>query len=256
MVGRAGAGKTQFCLTLSVLVTMLGKGVIYIDTENKFKPERVFEIGAARGVAQQTLPELAERITVLRPARSEQLLNMLNDLEEMMISGKVQLLVLDSVAALVRLDFATRTHIIARQQMLSKQAAQLKYLASTFNIPVLVTNQVTSTESINKMFTMQTAEGVQVAATLPEPSYVSLNPALGNTWAHCVNVRILIELFAHSQSLRRVRIVKSPSCSSNSAYVDITAKGIVESTRESTARKEQQFLESLSKEELSQLLDS
>lgn len=242
-------------MTLSVLVSMLGKGVVYIDTENKFKPERVFEIGAARGIEEQELAKLAGRITVLRPARSQQLLELLNGLEELMISGKVQLLVLDSVAALVRLDFSTRMHIIARQQMLSKQAAQLKYLASTFHLPVVVTNQVTSMESLNKMFTMQTAEGVQVEATLSEPSYVALNPALGNTWAHCVNVRILIELFSQAQNIRRVRIVKSPSSSSKSAYVDITAEGIVQSTKESEASKEQQFLESLSKEQLTQLLD-
>jgi RecA/RadA recombinase len=50
--------------------------------------------------------------------------------------------VVDSVAALLRLDFQGREGMGERQELLGKQAAALKLLAERHNIPVLVTNQV------------------------------------------------------------------------------------------------------------------
>ena len=49
--GPRGAGKTQICYTLSVIAAHTeGKSrVLYIDTENKFRPERLLSISRARG---------------------------------------------------------------------------------------------------------------------------------------------------------------------------------------------------------------
>ncbi|MEM4725489.1 MAG: DNA repair and recombination protein RadA, partial [Nitrososphaerales archaeon] len=54
--GEFGSGKTQLCHTLCVTVQLsrdkggLEAGAIYIDTENTFRPERVFQIAEARGL--------------------------------------------------------------------------------------------------------------------------------------------------------------------------------------------------------------
>src|SRR5271156_2243290 len=53
--GEFGAGKTQICHTLCCMVQQpigeggLDGGVVYIDTEGTFRPERVSEIATARG---------------------------------------------------------------------------------------------------------------------------------------------------------------------------------------------------------------
>ena len=54
--GEFGSGKSQLCHTLSVTANMpkekggLGGNVIFIDTENTFRPERVHQIAEAYGI--------------------------------------------------------------------------------------------------------------------------------------------------------------------------------------------------------------
>ncbi len=59
------------------------------------------------------------------------------------IEKNIKLIVLDSVASVVRKEFDSG-NIAKRQDLLSKEASILKYLAETFSIPVVVSNQVTT----------------------------------------------------------------------------------------------------------------
>ena len=45
----AGSGKTQMCHTFAVIAAQKGN-VIYIDTEGKFRPERLVSIARSRGL--------------------------------------------------------------------------------------------------------------------------------------------------------------------------------------------------------------
>ena len=62
----------------------------------------------------------------------------LENLEEDIIEHNVKLVVLDSVASLVRKEFdiRARVNMMERTKLLGKQAALLKYIAETFHIPV------------------------------------------------------------------------------------------------------------------------
>lgn len=62
---------------------------------------------------------------------------------QVIIEHDVKLLVVDSVASLVRHEF-NACAIASRQAELTKEAQTLKYLAETFKMPVVVTNQVLS----------------------------------------------------------------------------------------------------------------
>jgi RecA/RadA recombinase len=66
----------------------------------------------------------------------------LQGLEATISAREVKLVVIDSIAALLRLDFQGRERLGERQELLGQQAAALKLLAERHNIPVLVTNQV------------------------------------------------------------------------------------------------------------------
>ena len=98
-----------------------------------------------------------------------------------------------------------------RTDALSAQAATLKYLSETFSIPVIVSNQVTT--------------GVDYShATDARGTFVA--PALGNTWAHSVNTRLIIEYASQSQQSRIIRIAKSPLAAWTQCSVFINSAGI------------------------------
>ena len=70
----------------------------------------------------------------------------LQSLEETIIEREIKFIVVDSIAAIARREFDSKS-IRHRQASLGKQAALLKLLAENFHIPVLVTNQVTTARS-------------------------------------------------------------------------------------------------------------
>ena len=243
LVGPAGAGKTQFCLTLAVAAAAptsvggLDSGVVFVDTEQKFSGARVAEIAAnafpsAYGVSSEDTPtstaakaaalrSLTEKILVLTPSTLSETLQRLNGLEEALIDHAVRLLVVDSVAALARAEFGTgRGQIARRQELLGQIASVLKQQAERLHMAALVTNQVT-TRARSGESAFAADDGAGSAATAA---------ALGVKWAHCVNTRIVLEGATESSMMpaegdgdragakhpgarsRVVKVVKSPQC--------------------------------------------
>ena len=166
LVGPAGAGKTQFCLTLAVAAAAprrlggLDAGVVFVDTEQKFSGARVAQIAAnvfpsAYGVSSDdaaherdakatALRALTEKILVLTPSTLSETLQRLSGLEEALVDHAVRLLVVDSVAALARAEFGVgRGQIARRQELLGPIASVLKRQAERLHMAALVTNQVT-----------------------------------------------------------------------------------------------------------------
>ena len=72
--GEFGAGKTQLCHTLCVTVQKpkeeggLDGGVLYIDTEHTFRPERIVSIAKSKGLDPE---KVLDRIIVARAYNSE-----------------------------------------------------------------------------------------------------------------------------------------------------------------------------------------
>jgi len=86
----------------------------------------------------------------------------------MLISRKVKLIVVDSIAALARPHFDNES-LWQRQQILTHIAGKLKYYAETLEIPVVVVNDTSKMQD-----RLATA-------------------ALGTVWSHCVNTRLILE---------------------------------------------------------------
>ena len=113
VVGAAGVGKTQFCLTASVVAIANGQGecgVIYFDTEGSFSTERLLQIADARGVGRMA----AARVRVYRPTCCKELMQQLAQLECLVVESRAKLIVLDSAAALVRKEFSRCVHLSLR----------------------------------------------------------------------------------------------------------------------------------------------
>ena len=162
LVGPAGAGKTQMCLTLACACAApkrcggLESGVVFIDTEQRFSSQRLAEIARAKfpealspacasdsADAERELDALTSRVLVLTPSTLSEMLQRLNGLEEALIDRGVRLLIVDSVAALARAQFG-RGQLTQRQELLGQIASALKQLAERLGMAAFVTNQVTT----------------------------------------------------------------------------------------------------------------
>jgi len=144
--GAYGSGKTQLGLQLLVNVQLPvemgganGKAVL-IDTEGTFRPERVKQL--AEAIKAQP-DKVLKNIFVARAFNSDHQILLLDKIGEMIKNGeKIRLLVIDSLTAHFRAEFAGRGQLADRQQKLNKYLHDLMKLAEQYNIAVYVTNQV------------------------------------------------------------------------------------------------------------------
>ncbi|MGA2199141.1 MAG: DNA repair and recombination protein RadA [Nitrososphaerales archaeon] len=145
--GEFGAGKTQICHTLCCTVQQpiaeggLDGGVVYIDTEGTFRPERIIEIAQSRGFNPD---EILSRIMVARAYNSAHQELIVKDLGKMIDKHKVKLVIVDSAVAHYRAEFLGRGTLAERQQRLNRFMHNLLRTAEIYNIAVVMTNQVQS----------------------------------------------------------------------------------------------------------------
>jgi len=218
--GPAGAGKTQFCITLSVIAAENGEGVLYIDTEGSFHARRLHEVASTRNptLDETAIRNICARVSLIVARTGAELLQRLTQLETLVIEHEARLVIIDSIAAAVRKEYHG-ARIKERQDMLSKEASLLKTIAEGVGIPIMVTNQITTQHTKEKTAVdLRTTSGAIVAADDPEPSEIltqrarmdrkHIIPALGNTWSHCVTTRVILHSMGAS---RRLVIAKSPS---------------------------------------------
>lgn len=104
-IGEFGAGKTQICHQLSVMVQLpkdkggLNARALYVDTEGTFRPERIVQIARARGLdPEKTL----ENIIYARAYSLGGLEELLSKALAEVVKGDVGLVVLDEATRLVR----------------------------------------------------------------------------------------------------------------------------------------------------------
>ena len=153
--GAPGAGKTQFCLSCAAHASVEGSvsdppfGIVYIDTEGAVDAKRLSELiticSSMHTKHSVVSVESCLRNIVVKVADDmERLVTFLDELEDIIVSTNVRLIVLDSIASVIRRHFVHggTYEAIARSDTLARIASTLKRIADTFQIPILVTNQV------------------------------------------------------------------------------------------------------------------
>jgi DNA repair protein RadA len=188
--GEFGCGKTQFCHTMCVQVQKskaeggLEGGVLYMDSENTFRPERIVSIAKANGMD----PEKAlDNIIVARAYNSSHQMLILEEVSSLINENNIKLIISDSAVGLFRAEYLGRGTLATRQQKLNKFVHLLVRLAETYNIASLMTNQVMS--SPDQFF--------------GDPT----KPIGGNVVAHTSTYRVY---FKKSGKKRIARMVDSP----------------------------------------------
>jgi DNA repair protein RadA len=145
--GEFGSGKTQICHTLCVTTQVpkdrggLAARVVYVDTENTFRPERVAEIARARGFDPEAI---LEGIIVAKAFNSSHQELIIGELGEQVRNWGIKLVIVDSAVAHYRAEFLGRGTLSERQQRLNRFMHSLVRTAEVYNLAVVVTNQVQS----------------------------------------------------------------------------------------------------------------
>ena len=148
IAGEFGSGKSQLCYTVCVTANMprdkegLGGNVIFIDTENTFRPEIIHQIAENRGI--NDLEQILRKIYVCKIFNSGHLELIIQNLGKSIQEYKVKLVIVDSIISLHRAEFTGRGTLAEREQRLNIMLHKLLRLAEVYNIAVVVTNQVQS----------------------------------------------------------------------------------------------------------------
>jgi DNA repair protein RadA len=143
--GEFGSGKTQICHTLACMVQQpidqggLDGGVVYIDTEGTFRPERISQIAESRGYDPASI---LSRIMVARAYNSAHQELIVKDLGRIIEKHKVKLIIVDSAVAHYRAEFLGRGVLAERQQRLNRFMHALLRTAEVYNVAIVLTNQV------------------------------------------------------------------------------------------------------------------
>jgi DNA repair protein RadA len=141
IAGEFGSGKSQLCYTLCVTANnrFLDEGIIFVDTENAFKVERIHQIAESRGLDAE---KIMKRIFVCRIYYSAHLEAVVRSLAKYIEQHKARLVIIDSIISLHRAEFPGRETLAERQQRLNIILHKLIRLAEIYNIAVVYTNQV------------------------------------------------------------------------------------------------------------------
>jgi DNA repair protein RadA len=201
---------TQLALTLAVNVQLpVEKGgangkAVYIDTEGTFRPSRIKQIAEGMGANPD---KVLKNILVARAFNSDHQILLIDKINEMIKDGeKIKLVIIDSLTAHFRAEFAGRGQLADRQQKLNRYLHNLMRMAEQHNLAVFVTNQVMANPAM--MFgDPTTAVG-------------------GNIVGHMSTYRIYLR--RGKQGSRVAKLIDSPNLPDNEAQFYVTEKGVVD----------------------------
>nr|XP_043622989.1 DNA repair protein XRCC3 homolog [Erigeron canadensis] len=206
LVAESGCGKTQLSLQLLFTAQLphhlkgLSGSSLYLYTEFPF-PHRRFKqllesFRSSHPILFASSRDPCDHIFTRDCQTAHHLLDVLLQLGSRLEKGNetrlnVKLIVIDSIAALFRSDFENNAgDLKKRASLFFKISSVLKTYANRFGIAVVLTNQV-----VDLMGDNDGLSGVRVGNL--EEMYTSgrrVCPALGLSWANCVNSRLFLSM--------------------------------------------------------------
>jgi len=204
--GEFGSGKSQICHTLSVTAQQapeqggLGGGILLLDTEGTFRPERVEQISRARGIESE---EILKHISICKVYNSSHLELLVKNLGKYIEQFGAKLVIVDSIISLHRAEFAGRGTLADRQQRLNAIMHKLARIAEVYGVAIIITNQVQSTPD----------------TFFGDPT----KPAGGNVIGHASTYRIYLR---KSGADRVAKIIDSPYHPYGDARFTVNERGV------------------------------
>ena len=138
--GANKTGKTQICHQLSVQAFKNSFKVVYLDTENTFRPERVRELAESNKYnSEKTL----KNIYVSKIMSNNALLMKLNELDSIIKSNNVKLLVIDSINNFFRIERSDKLlSFLKAKTTYIKILEKINNLTQRFQLITILTAQV------------------------------------------------------------------------------------------------------------------
>ena len=206
--GAYGSGKTQIALQLAVNVQLpIEKGgangkAVFIDSEGTFRPERIKQIAEGIGASPE---KVLKNIFVARAFNADHQILLIDKITEMIKNGEpIKLVIIDSLTAHLRAEYAGRGMLADRQQKLNKYLHNLMKLAEQHNLAVYVTNQVMANPAM--MFGDPTT------------------PVGGNIVGHASTYRLYLR--RGKKGSRVAKLIDSPNLPENETVFFLTAGGL------------------------------
>ncbi|MGB9986920.1 DNA repair and recombination protein RadA [Salarchaeum japonicum] len=234
--GEFGAGKSQVTHELAVTAQLpkdqggLHGRVIFLDSEDTFRPERIDDM--VRGLSDEQLAATMEDRGIEGEPRDEDAMDELmedvldkihvakafNSNHQMLLAEKakeigseyedddypVRLLCVDSLTAHFRAEYVGRGELANRQQKLNKHLHDLEKVGNLYNSAVVVTNQVQSNPD----------------AFFGDPT----KPVGGNILGHKSTFRIYLRKSKNDK--RIVRLVDAPNLADGEAVMRVQDGGL------------------------------
>jgi DNA repair protein RadA len=205
--GEFGSGKTQLAHQIAVDAQLpvdqggLNAETVYIDTESTFRPERISDMAKGLGLDPQVV---LGKIHIARAFNSNHQMLLVSKAQELARNRPIRLIVVDSLTAHFRAEYAGRGELAPRQQLLNKHLHELLRFADAYNAAVVVTNQVSARPDI----------------LFGDPT----RPIGGNIVAHAATYRVYLR---KSKPPRRIaRLIDSPNLPEGEAVFSVIGEGI------------------------------
>lgn len=206
--GEYGSGKSQICHQLCVNAQLppeqggLGGSALYIDTENTFRTERIFQMANNLNLDPD---EVVKKIIFAEAFTSEHQMFLLENADKVIKENGVRLIIVDSLTSHFRSEYLGREMLQERQQKLNKHLHRLIRLARAFNAVAVVTNQVMSKPDV---FFGDT-----------------VHPVGGHIVAHTSHTRVFLRKSARGP-VRIARLVSSPHLPEGEGIFMVSERGI------------------------------
>ena len=214
--GEYGSGKSQICHQLCVNVQLppeeggLDGAALYIDTENTFRTERIFQMAQNVGLDPK---EAVKKIIFAEAYTSDHQMFLLENADKVIKENGVRLIIVDSLTSHFRSEYLGREMLAERQQKLNKHMHRLIRLARGFNAAAVVTNQVMSK---------------------PDVFFGNaIHPVGGHIVAHSSHTRVFLRKSARGP-VRIARLVSSPHLPEGEGIFRISERGIEDVTEMET----------------------
>jgi len=206
--GEFGSGKTQFCHTMAVRAQFpkelggLGGKVLWIDSENTFRPDRIVTIAKSMGLD----PDKAlDNIIHSKAFNSTFQQIILEECETIIKEENIRLIISDSATGLFRSDYPGRGNLSNRQGALNKYVTRASRISETYNCAVILTNQVYSSPDM--------------------PFGDPTKPVGGHVFAHSSTYRIY---FKKSGKNRIAKMIDSPGHAETEVMFALSDGGVVD----------------------------
>ena len=204
--GENGSGKTQVMHQLAINAQLpeteggLGGKVVWIDTENTFRPDRIIQICEARGLDGM---QMLRGIIYEEAYHAVHQLSIVAKLPKLCQDLEIKLVIIDSMISHLRAEYIGRGTLAGRQQLLNDILQRLGKISQNHGLTVIYTNQIMD---------KPTAYGDPQKAVG------------GNIMGHASTLRLNIK--KGRQGARVMQVKKSPYLPENEAVFLITESGI------------------------------